>query len=571
MSLEKRIDEQEASLSPDQILLRWLDETMKFKSRLEYMMWVSLDWRTRHPFSVFFRDLRPLATSKSREKAAERRKRLLTAEETLRLGYYLFDGANQTVERQLQYLFPLAGPLLSEVERLENDSLQPIAWMPLPLSEEVAAIVRTALDNYLMPPRYFRDNLCLWISDHCTETTAKGTATGPERRMAKWKEVQRALSELGAIKRGYYVELGPFPYRSLGRAALLDLRWIDRRLLELAEFAALLLSRGFRLQDPPDTHPLGPRLVVNSAGRPASEQELLPIRNEVEGRLREFKGTKQNVRGQVYVDIDDYRNWTGRAVTGELKRMPGIDVMHWIRCLEGRAEIAGVKIHRLEAPFSSGDFVACDDEIELAVRSKARWLVQERIHGTGTCGSAARASRSLVRESVSAALIAALASRELVKRMEWLFDGHQAIFRDTEQRLAQQTAFWEAVADRFNFTCPTSLQEGDLGESGSAGSQIDLDSARIAAEKRSEIKFNTIKLSAEAFALESLGRGPAAMKILSELIAKNIPSSTDGAQAPPEPKAPEPPGPSRLDQMLAYADKLERAMKAKDEKESQED
>jgi hypothetical protein len=110
MSLEKRIDEQEASLSPDQILLRWLDETMKFKSRLEYMMWVSLDWRTRHPFSVFFRDLRPLATSKSREKAAERRKRLLTAEETLRLGYYLFDGANQTVERQLQYLFPLAGP-----------------------------------------------------------------------------------------------------------------------------------------------------------------------------------------------------------------------------------------------------------------------------------------------------------------------------------------------------------------------------------------------------------------------------------------------------------------------------
>ena len=57
MSLEKRIDEQEASLSPDQILLRWLDETMKFKSRLEYMMWVSLDWRTRHPFSVFFRDL----------------------------------------------------------------------------------------------------------------------------------------------------------------------------------------------------------------------------------------------------------------------------------------------------------------------------------------------------------------------------------------------------------------------------------------------------------------------------------------------------------------------------------
>jgi hypothetical protein len=573
MSLEKRIDEQEASLSADQILLRWLDETMTFKSRLEYMMWVFQDWRTRHPFSVFFRDLKPLATSKSREKAAER-KRLLTAEETLRLGYYLFDGANQIVERQLQYLFPLAGPLLSEVERLENDSLQPMAWMPLPLSEEVAATVRTALDNYCMPVRDFVHQLRLWTNVYCAEAIGKGPSDQAEEKLAKLQEIERALFTGNTPKAGWWVELEPFPYRSLGAASLVDGRWIDRRLLELAEFAALLVSRGYRLQNPPDSHPLEPLLVVNSAGLSMSEQELFAIRKEAESRLRQFKGRKQRIRGKVYVDIDDYRSWIGRAVTGELKRMPGFDVAHWNRWFdslggEGRAEIAGVKIHRMEAPFSSKDFVVCEGGNEFAIRSLARRLVQKRIHRTGIGGSAAPTSRSLVRESVSAALIAVLALRSLVKRMEWLFDGHHVIFTETEEQLAQQITIWEEVVDRFNLTCPFAVEEGDRNESGSAGLQIDLDSAAISAEKLSEVTFNTIKLTAEVFALDSLGRHADAMKIVAKVMAEPIAANTDGAQAQPEPKVPAPPGPSIYEEMLANAANWEhkRGKKAKDEEE----
>ena len=105
-----------------------------------------------------------------------------------------------------------------------------------------------------------------------------------------------------------------------------------------------------------------------------------------------------------------------------------------------------------------------------------------------------------------------------------------------------------------------------FNESGSAGSQIDLESAEISAEERSEIMFNSIKLRAEAIALESLGRHADAMKIVSKLMAETNAPSTDGAQASPEPKAPKPPGPSLWDGMLAYADELEHAQKAKDER-----
>jgi hypothetical protein len=87
-----------------------------------------------------------------------------------------------------------------------------------------------------------------------------------------------------------------------------------------------------------------------------------------------------------YFDINDYHSWTGRTVTGELKRTPGIDVAHWNRWLdsrggEGCTEIAGVRMRNLKAPFTCGDFVVYEDEIELARRSEARWLVLEKVHG----------------------------------------------------------------------------------------------------------------------------------------------------------------------------------------------
>ena len=578
MNHGKRTDDLEASITAEQIWRRWLDATTsKFASHLAYMKWAGQDPGNRLPFPTFDRELTPCATSKSREKESERRKKLVTMQETLRFYYCLFREVDETVNRHSSPLITLG--LEVTLRRLADDTivdLHPLGLVSVPMRPEVAATVRTALDNYVMSVEFFIYHLGHWISDYFTETIAKGTATDAEQRQAKWDEVLHALDDFGAMKAGYYVQLEPFPCRSLGAAFLVDGRWIDRRLLELAEFAALLVSGGFRLQDPPDSHPLEPNLVLNSAGLPSSEQELLPIRNEAEGRLRQFRGRKKKIRGHTFLDIDEYRHWTGRTVTGELTTIRGIDIVHWNRWLdsqggEGGAEIAGVKLHRLRAPFRSSDFIACEDETEFARRSEVRSVLLEKIHGNGISAVGGPVSRSLLRETLNARLIDLLALGDLVKWIEEQFGGHQFVFRETKEQLAQQITRMQKVAIGFNLISRILVKAQDFNESGSAGSQIDLDSAAISAKERSEVMFNTIKLRAEAFALESLGRHADAMKIVATVMAEPIAANTDGAQAPPEPKTPERPGPSIFDRMLAYADELDRAQKAKDEKESQEE
>jgi len=166
VSTDKRIDKLEASLSPDQILLRWLDETLKFYSHSEYAQWLAGDPRGRAPSSIFVRDLMPHATAGSREKAAERQKGLMSAVEYLCFGHFLFQGVNKTVERH----WPFIGiELEREVARLLHDLLRPVAYLPLPMREEMAALARTALDNYIMMGFYSR-----WIVPQVTELISSG-------------------------------------------------------------------------------------------------------------------------------------------------------------------------------------------------------------------------------------------------------------------------------------------------------------------------------------------------------------------------------------------------------------
>jgi hypothetical protein len=576
MNRGKRIDDLEASLSAYQIWVRWLDTTTsKFGSHLEYMKWAGEDPGNRLPFPTLDRELTPYATSNTGEKVSERRKKLLRAQETLRFYYCLFSEVDQTVNRQSSPLITLG--LEVTLRRLADDTiadLQPLGLVSVPMRQEVATTVRAELDNYLMPQRDFCDKLCRWIGDWCAEASGQWIAMGPEQRMAKWKELRRAAFESDAIKWEHYVQLEPFPYRSLGAASLVDGRWIQRRLVELAEFAALLVSCGYRWQDPPDRHPLEPLLVLNSAGFSPSEQELLPIRQEAERRVRHFKGTRQEIHGQVYLDIEGYRNWTGRTVTSELTPMRGLDVAHWNRWInllggEGRAEIAGVKLRRLRAPFRSSDFVDCEDETEFLRRSEMRSLLLEKIHGNGISAVGGPVSRNLLREALNARLIDLFATGELVKRMEQQFGGHQFLFGETKEQLARQITHIQNVVEGFNLMSILHKAQG-FNEPASAAWPIDLDSAAISAKERSEVIFNTIKLTAEASALESLGRHADAMKIVAKVMAEPIAANTDGAQAQPEPQAPEPPGPSLWDRMLAYGDELERAMKAEDEKKSEE-
>jgi hypothetical protein len=172
--------------------------------------------------------------------------------------------------------------------------------------------------------------------------------------------------------------------------------------------------------------------------------------------------------------------------------------------------------------------------------------------------SSSSASRSVVRESLSSVLINLLATRVLIKRIEQLFNGQKALFVEIEKQFAERIAFMEAAANRFNKICSLS------GESGAAGSQIDLDSLAVSAERQSEIMTNNLEASAEVSALKSLGRRTDARKKPRELVAKFVVPSSKRAQSPREPEAPET-GRQIWEALLQNADEMERAQKAKEE------
>ena len=148
------------------------------------MRWVNKNAGKRLPFPTFNRELIPYASSKSLGKGSERTKKLTTAVGTLRFDYCLFTGVDQTVNLHSE---PLAAfELKTSVRRLGDQLLadsRPLRWVPVPLLQEPAATVRTALDNYVMPARDFAQLLSGWIRNSCSRNSAKvaaepGTAVG---------------------------------------------------------------------------------------------------------------------------------------------------------------------------------------------------------------------------------------------------------------------------------------------------------------------------------------------------------------------------------------------------------
>jgi hypothetical protein len=294
--------------------------------------------------------------------------------------------------------------------------------------------------------------------------------------------------------------------------------------------------------DRPDGNPLEPQVIVNNAGRLASEQDLLPIRHEAENRLKLFDGKIKKIRGNIYYDINDYRCWTGRAIVGELKATKGIDVARWNRLsdsLEGKepTEVPGVKLSTLRAPFRSGDFVVCEDEAEFTKRSVARALWQE--HAQRVClGARVRAAiRSQLRQGISVTLKALFASVELVTMVEQLFSGHQVLFNQTAKLQDSSIAVVEAMAQEFNSMWASPAETLDSVEPGFEQSQIDLDAIRANSKTKAEFRLQSIKELAHVGALQMLGRDEAALRFGCEVIAKAFAAFSATKQAS-EPNAP---------------------------------
>ena len=175
---------------------------------------------------------------------------------------------------------------------------------------------------------------------------------------ARHDAVEAALAKLveaGQVKEGSLLHLESVPYEFLKDAPLVHGQWIDRHVILLAEWGALLSRSGFALEYPSDNHPLAiSRIRENKSKRECEpdEERIEALKNKTETPLADFPGRVKIIDGRPYLHLADYLSWPKRSMKGNLRRklekgMVRESFNAWVRDQGKEAILAGVGVQPL--------------------------------------------------------------------------------------------------------------------------------------------------------------------------------------------------------------------------------
>ena len=265
----------------------------------------------------------------------------------------------------------------------------------------------------------------------------------------------RKLIEVGEVKGGTAVELTPMPIESLLLPPLVEGQWIDRHVVELAEFGAVVEEGGFELQVTED-HFMAPLRVDRREGGQFIEAEetlIAAVRAQTTAALAEFTGRATEIEGRSYVHIDDYRAWPGRRVQGDLQPVEGLVVACWNRWVdhqggEGQAQLAGRKVRKLSAVAERADFTICAYPDQPRMLRQQRALRQVKIrHLLDECQAPQVSYGDNLRDLLNELWETRFAIQDIGDRY---FKGREVLFREYHDRLIELIELAEGLADSYN-------------------------------------------------------------------------------------------------------------------------
>jgi hypothetical protein len=262
----------------------------------------------------------------------------------------LWVACNQCVaeltQRKLPELVVLANNNARAMDQLERrkaalEALKNYAAESCPLKSDDAAAIEAAIDHEVQT---WETLVSCHLPDWLGEQQAAEPASGAVHAL---EEAVRTLVDADEVKAGAAVELGLIAFEVLLLAPLVDRRWIDRHVVELAEFGASFEEGGLFWVT--ENHCLAAlQICYRAEGRQlaAADQKLIAaIREETRAALATFKGRMREIGGRIYLHIDDCRAWPARKVQGDLPAVEGIMVQSWNAWVdqhggEGKAELA---------------------------------------------------------------------------------------------------------------------------------------------------------------------------------------------------------------------------------------
>ena len=346
----KSIEDLEDCLSPTDIVLRELQRMARFRSTAEYFASLKppappLNRLTRQARRAVEKSRRGLPRKAIDEHAHE------AVREVLFL-WRVFLKLSDRIEQGLLMAELSINLLYSELRRLcvHYELSSATSWFAYPLDPHTVAAVEAAVANQvrswasLSDPRTFRE----WAfqerqpkeADDKSRATAPRTLKRELRRLVRSKEVSA----------GKLVSLPAVPIPFLRNAPLIDGRWIDAAVLELAEFGVLLKDRGWTLQTSDDSHPLALQVFARAApegeSSPIDDASWHDARQAATDRVRSYRGRRRVISRRSYIELSLYQRWRARTLGARLDASTehGFAVSSWndwLKSQGGAVALAG--------------------------------------------------------------------------------------------------------------------------------------------------------------------------------------------------------------------------------------
>ena len=443
---KKRLDQVESRLKPKQVVLLWMQEAHQQHTMEDYAKTLMAGPDSAWPIPRLTEHIAESVRKAMKGNLPEQVDRAVReAVRDVVFLFYLHQRCNEMVAEnlkawslQLKLLATQMQGLLME-NRLSDDLMW--AWsqasenLPYPLEPETAAAVEAAKKHYVMTWEQFEEGGYPddWVRksfvrqgktelpfgaymlkdrdahpdwDLPTEEELRtlfqdsvgfdafqagddynyGLAdVSDEEFEARCDGVYQALQKLvesGEVEAGKMVSLETVPNAFLQNVPLLEGEWIDRYVVELAEWGARMKAKGLSLQWVADNHPLAWESFAAADGE-QSEKNIEKLEadtwNQTRKHMEKFSGRVREIDGRNYISFEDYRRWRGRRLKGNLMAQVKsgfvtASLWEWIDCHggEGEAELLDVIVEKLRCYAEGYPYHTCSSTHQAMKERKAR-------------------------------------------------------------------------------------------------------------------------------------------------------------------------------------------------------
>ena len=375
---KRRLDKLESNLTPKQAMLHWMAEAHQFGSLEEYARHMKTQPDNAWPLRRLGDQIRAAVeqTLKGRPKEEINRAQHQADLDVLFL-FHLHQQANSRLAERDRYFATRSLLLVQQLsalvrENFHNGQAQHSRMMvglnlPYSLDPETAAAVDAAIENHLIPWEALEesDDVAGWVTDSLVaegktelpdgayrlQRYYTGFLSGPNPEEVRalffdqesfdkfltgedysngladvtdaefsghYETIVSTMKDLGF--EGLMVELPTVPHAFLREAPLIEGQWLDRFVVMLAEWGALLAQQGLVVEESDDPHPLAWFRITNPAdGTEASNDLTNKLWQQTQKRLDRVPGRTREIEGRQHLNWEDYRGWRGRRVKGNLK------------------------------------------------------------------------------------------------------------------------------------------------------------------------------------------------------------------------------------------------------------